>query len=65
MRPGLPATDTVHDMNPYMVAFVVLGLIYAGIGVWGLVSWLVGSMVISVFGMLLCATGWKFSKDYT
>ena len=61
---GLPATGKVHDMNPYMAAFVFLGIIYLGILVWGLVSWLPGSIVIAVMGLAVCAVGWYMSKEY-
>lgn len=51
-------------MNPFMISFVVLGLIYSGILVWALAAKLTGSIVISVIGILVCAMGWKYSNDH-
>jgi hypothetical protein len=50
-------------MNPYMTCFAVLGFLYLVILVWATVSWLPGSIGIGVFGIILCASGWWYSKE--
>jgi len=49
-------------MNPFMTAFVVMGVIYALIGIWATVMWLPGSIVICIVGLLICALGWSLSN---
>ena len=51
-------------MNPYMLAFLVMGIIYATIGVWALVAHLTGSLVLSAFGLMVCGAGCKISDLY-
>lgn len=50
-------------MNPLMVAFVLLGLIYFGLIVWSAVMGFMGSLGISVAGILICFLGWKYARD--
>jgi hypothetical protein len=51
-------------MNPFKVAFVILGVIYLGLLTWAIGAHLTGSIAVSVFGILLCSGGWKISDNY-
>lgn len=51
-------------MNPYKTIFTVLGVIYLGIFGWAIGLDSAPTASISVIGMLLCYTGWKFSDHY-
>ena len=51
-------------MNPYKIIFIVLGILYLGIFGWALGIQSHGAVGISVTGMLLCFSGWKFSDHY-
>jgi hypothetical protein len=51
-------------MNPYMTSFTLMGVIYLGLVLWSLVVWLPASLAISVFGVAICALGWKASETY-
>lgn len=51
-------------MNSFKLCFVVLGLMYATIGVLAVAGGLSASIVISVLGMLLCSAGWSISDRY-
>lgn len=50
-------------MNPYMGSFAVLGFMYLIILVWSVVCWFPGSIGLSVFGLILCGSGWWYSKE--
>ena len=51
-------------MNPFMISFSLMGLIYFGLALWATVAWLPASLAISCFGLMICATGWKVSETY-
>lgn len=53
------------DMNPYMTCFAFFGVIYILVLIWGVISWIPLSIIISFFGIGLCSTGWWISKELT
>ena len=51
-------------MNPFMVSFTLMGLIYLGLVVWSAIMGFGGSLAISIVGVLVCALGWKYSERH-
>jgi hypothetical protein len=51
-------------MNPFMTAFALLGLLYVPIVIWSLVMGFMGSLGISVAGLLVCVLGWIYAERH-